>query len=55
MRNACLQSLFKRLAAAMVLKLLQNTHAWLTFDKVQNPFRLPRQNRIRTSKTVPRP
>ena len=43
MRNACLQSLFKRLAAAMVLKLLQNTHAWLTFDKVQNPLRLPRK------------
>ena len=43
MRNACLQSLFKRPAAAMVLKLLQNTHAWLTFDKVQNPLRLPRK------------
>ena len=37
------------------LKLLQNPHVLLTFDKVRNPLRLPGKNDIWTSKSAPYP
>ena len=36
-----------------LLKLPQNHHIFLTFDKVHNPLRLPRENDIWTSKSCP--
>ena len=37
------------------LEMLQNPHVFLTFDKVHNPFCLPRKNGIWTSKSAPYP
>ena len=41
--NASCQILFKRPLAAVVLEMPQNPQILLTFDKVQNPVRLPRK------------
>ena len=41
--NASLQILFKCPTPAIVFGMLQNLHVLLTFDKVQNPWRLPRE------------
>ena len=43
MENASLQILFKCPTHAIVLEMLQNPHVLLTFDKVHNPLRLPRE------------
>jgi len=45
--NTSLQISFKRPTPAIVLKLLQNLRVFfkLTFGKVQNPLRLPRQTK----------
>ena len=43
MRNASLQILFNCSTLPTLLKLLQNSHVLLTFDKVHNPLRQPRR------------
>ena len=52
-RHASFQILFKRPTPANVLKLLQNLHVLLTFEKVQNPLRLPRETTSERPNMVP--
>jgi len=47
-----LQAIFKRPAPAIVFKLLQGPHIWLTFVKVPNPLRLPRKVTLQRPKAV---
>ena len=50
--NASLQTLFKCPTPAIVLEMLQNPHVLLTFDKVHNPLRLPRETSSEPPKVV---
>ena len=51
--NASLQILFKCPTPAIVfLEMLQNPHVLLTFDKVHNPLRLPRETTSERPKVV---
>ena len=51
-RNASFQILFKCSTPAIVFGMLQNPHVLLTFDKVHNPLRMPREMTSERPKVV---
>ena len=53
--NASLQILFKCPTPPSFLEMLQNPHVLLTFDKVHNPLRLPREGTSERPKMVRTP
>ena len=53
--NASLQTLFKSPTPAIVFEMRQNPHVLLTFDKVHNPLRLPRETTSEPPKVVRTP
>ena len=53
--NASLQILFKCPGLPSFLEMLQNPHVLLTFDKVHNPLRLPRETTSERPKVVRTP
>ena len=49
---ASLQILFKCPTPASFLEMLQSPHVLLSFDKVHNPLRLPRETTLQCPKVV---